>query len=769
MASNKELLEVLKGQLKQIKVQHNVFFSEIKDLQERITKLEQSIDREPSVVTDKKVEKKTPVVADQVLTNVKQPLAVVEKKPKPPKVSKPTKEKVDLESFIGKNIIAKIGVLIMVIGVAIGGKYAIDNDLISPLTRIILGYVLGIGLVVFALKLKEKYESFSAVLLSGAMAIFYFITYFAYSLYGLFPQAFTFVLMLVFTVFTVLAAIHYKKQMIAILGLVGAYAIPFFLSNDSGNVLVLFSYMTIVNIGIMFVAFKQYWKPLYYISFGFTWLIYIVWVAEDYTSEQHFALALSFATTFFLIFYATFLTYKLIKKEDFNKGDIVLLLLNSFVFYGIGYGLLSDHEIGKYLLGIFTVFNAIIHFAVGTIIYKRSKEKEGLFYTVFGLVLVFLTIAVPVQLDGNWVTLLWIGETALLYWIGATKNVKMYKVMAYPLLAIATISIFEDWGLAYERYDRDYITPILNIQFLTSILFVGVLAFINYIYYKFVKEKSTLISVIFGALLFLVGYFTFYLEISNYFNRLDFDFMKNVLKSDENDNYYYSSYYREYKSVWLFNYTLLFLSIFSFINIKKWKVKELGNINIILNGILLVIFMSAGLYALSELRQDYLYGEDDFIVTSNAIVLRYITFLFFGLLVYLTYLYSKQEYIHNNYKKYFKLFLVFIILWILSSELLHWLDLSGVKSQYKLSLSILWGCYALLLVAYGIWKRYKLIRMSGIVIFGITLIKLFFYDIAHLSTISKTIVFISLGVLLLIMSFLYNKYTSIISNDDDKE
>ena len=764
MTPNQEKLEALKEQLKQIKQKHNLFYTEIMSLQDQIDKLSQSISSKSNVVLEKKVEKPSPVVADKVVANIKQPTPVKEKVD----VIKPPKEKIDLESFIGKNIIAKIGILITVIGVAIGGKYAIDNDLISPLTRIILGYVFGIGLVVTALKLKEKYESFSAVLLSGAMAIFYFITYFAYSLYDLFPQTLTFLLMLVFTVFTVLAAIHYKKQVIAILGLVGAYAIPFFLSSDSGNVLVLFSYITIINIGIMFVAFKQYWKPLYYIAFCFTWFIYIAWVAEGYSSEQHFALALTFATVFFFIFYATFLTYKLIKKEEFSKGDIVLLLLNSFVYYAIGYGHLSDHETGQHLLGVFTVFNAIIHFIVGSIIYKKSKEKEGLFYSVFGLVLVFLTIAIPVQLDGNWVTLLWIGEAALMYWIGVSKKVKMYKVMAYPLLAIAVISLFQDWEWAYNRYNVEYITPILNIQFLTSIIFIAALVFINYIHFNKSPKNGkyyNLFSVCFASILIIVSYNTFKLEISNYFNRLDFNFSKLI---GNNDDYYYSmGYYDNYEFMWLLNYTLLFVSVFSFLNIKKWKMKIPANINIIVNVFLTMVFLVGGLYVLSELRKDFLTHQDaDFVITANAILLRYVSFVFLTILVYMVYLYSKQQYISSFIKENFKLFLIFVIFWILSSELLHWLDMAGNKSQYKLSLSILWGSYALLLVGYGIWKRYKAIRVAGIVIFSITLIKLFFYDIAHLSTISKVIVFISLGLLLLVMSFLYNKYTSIISNDD---
>ncbi|MEP5635471.1 MAG: DUF2339 domain-containing protein, partial [Maribacter dokdonensis] len=89
----------------------------------------------------------------------------------------------------------------------------------------------------------------------------------------------------------------------------------------------------------------------------------------------------------------------------------------------------------------------------------------------------------------------------------------------------------------------------------------------------------------------------------------------------------------------------------------------------------------------------------------------------------------------------------------------------GSNQSYKLGLSILWGVYALLLIALGIWKKKKYLRVGAIVLFSITLIKLFFYDNSSLNTIAKTIVFVSLGVLLLIISFLYNKYKHIISDE----
>ena len=85
----------------------------------------------------------------------------------------------------------------------------------------------------------------------------------------------------------------------------------------------------------------------------------------------------------------------------------------------------------------------------------------------------------------------------------------------------------------------------------------------------------------------------------------------------------------------------------------------------------------------------------------------------------------------------------------------------------KIGLSILWGVYALLLIVLGIWKNKKHFRIGAIALFAVTLIKLFIYDISYLDTIAKTIVFVSLGILLLIISFLYNKYKHLLTDQNE--
>jgi uncharacterized membrane protein len=108
---------------------------------------------------------------------------------------------------------------------------------------------------------------------------------------------------------------------------------------------------------------------------------------------------------------------------------------------------------------------------------------------------------------------------------------------------------------------------------------------------------------------------------------------------------------------------------------------------------------------------------------------------------------------------FFDLILHVFIFAILSYQLKYYFfEFTRNSESGNLSLSILWGIYALALIVLGIAKRKKHLRIMAITLFSITLIKLFLIDMARFDTIGKTIVFVSLGILLLIISFLYNKY-----------
>ena len=346
-------------------------------------------------------------------------------------------------------------------------------------------------------------------------------------------------------------------------------------------------------------------------------------------------------------------------------------------------------------------------------------------------------------------------------------------------MVLALFSIVHDWTTVYNIYDPSFpetgITPLLNINFLTSLLLVAAFGFINIVNSNknypspVLNQKDLLIIVSFTipAFLLFTIYYAFRMEIAVYWNQLYADSAITINGQNQQNPNYWNYDLRNFKTIWILNYTLLFFTVLSFINLNKLRNRQLGFINLALNALAIETFLILGLYALSELRESYLEQtlSDYFHGGIFNIGIRYISFAFIAILLIACHRYIRQEFMKWNFKIAFDFLLHTTILWIASSELINLLDIAESTQSYKLGLSILWGVYALLLIVLGIWKKKKHLRLGAMALFAITLIKLFFYDLSQLDTISKTILFISLGILLLIISFLYNKYKHIISEE----
>ena len=208
--------------------------------------------------------------------------------------------------------------------------------------------------------------------------------------------------------------------------------------------------------------------------------------------------------------------------------------------------------------------------------------------------------------------------------------------------------------------------------------------------------------------------------------------------------------------------------VLSLVNMKKLKNRVLGFFNLSLNSFAIIVFLILGLYILSGLRDSYLnqYLAEYYRRGIFNIYIRYISLAFVAVLLMISYQYIHQEFLKNDFSMAFDYLMHGSVLWILSSELIHWMDIFDSTQSYKLGLSILWGSYALFMVILGIWEKTRYLRITAIILFGVTLLKLFFYDVAHLGTIAKTVLFLALGILLLIISFLYNKYKHIIFDEN---
>lgn len=776
MTINKFEKQELLDKLNELLKKQSLFQQEINELQRQIISLEGEEPRQPeTVIEDSQVTAISQPVEPVKRTVNAQKLASYRPRQRRPGFWEKTGITTEIEQFIGTNLINKIGMIVVIIGVGIGAKYAIDNNLISPLMRIVLGYLVGGVLAVFAVRLKKRYFNFSAVLFSGAMAIFYFISFAAYTYYELFPYVVAFILMVLFTVATVALALYYDRQVIAHFGLAGAYIVPFLLYSPVSSTVVLFTYMVIINLGILYISTKKQWKPLNYVSFLASWGIFISWFAsKDYHNEL--GNALIFSSLFFITFYLIFLSYKLILKEKFRIDDIIFFLLNSAVFYTIGMTALQISGKIDSFAGLFTLLNAIAHSITALLIYKSDSSKKELFYWTIVMVIALFTVAVGVQFDNYLIAILWSAEAAFLFRLGRYKKIALFDYISAFLMGISFISMTDNWvSISYNFYLQtidQIFTPVFNLTFLASLVVIGAFSFIYITGRKFIPEDKKMKSWLevfnigFGFLFLLTIFLTFYNQIDLYWNNIQ------VYTSYElNDDSVWMKAFEKlnndifaFKTIWLLNYSMLFLSVLAFTNFNWVKNQLLNGFIIVISILVIVIFLSGGLTALGILRTSYLETNlpENYDVSFYHLLIRYLAYVFLALLFYSIYNYSLLQINQKKFFHAFEIFLSITLIIICSSELIHWLNLSDSANVYKYGLSILWGILSFLLIVYGIWKKKKHLRITSIVLFGGTIIKLFVYDLSNLATVPKTIVFVSIGALLLIVSFLYNKYRNVI-------
>jgi uncharacterized membrane protein len=211
----------------------------------------------------------------------------------------------DLEKFIGENLMNKIGIGILVLGVGFFVKYAISQGWISVELRTAIGILCGGILIGVAHKLRKKFAAFSSVLVGGGLAVLYFTISIAFHEYHVFSQTVAFVIMVLITSFAVLLAISYDRKELAILAIIGGFTSPFLLSTGEGNYLVLFTYVTILNVGMLALAYFKKWNTITVISYIFTIILFGGWVSTKvfFHKDGPYAGALIFATIFYLLFF----------------------------------------------------------------------------------------------------------------------------------------------------------------------------------------------------------------------------------------------------------------------------------------------------------------------------------------------------------------------------------------------------------------------------------------------------------------------------------
>lgn len=349
-------------------------------------------------------------------------------------------------------------------------------------------------------------------------------------------------------------------------------------------------------------------------------------------------------------------------------------------------------------------------------------------------------------------------------------------------MVLASGSMLLDWGMTYtERMSTagDPLRPFANGDFIAAAVYVVSFAFI-YITNRDNRYEPAIDAALvrpfgrmFATAVGVVLYNMFRTEIGNYF------YFASV-RSTGGRSITATGDLQIFNLVWQINYTLLFLIGMAAFNLRKFRSKTLAVVNCTLAVLTLATFATVSMFQFNELRMIFMESrfEPDFIAHWMYVGIRPIAYLLAGSLLYLLHEYTRdsllQDLLDADILGYAFEGLAYTFGFIVASgELVNLMGQLRIGDSTKLGLSILWGGYALMMVVIGIAKDKKHLRIAAMALLGVTLAKLFLYDIADLETIPKTILFVTLGVTLLLVSFLYNKYKDVIfdrkASDDEAD
>ncbi|MCD8438462.1 DUF2339 domain-containing protein [Tenacibaculum finnmarkense] len=684
----------------------------------------------------------------------------------------------DLEKFIGENLINKLGILILVLGISFFVKYAIDKDWINEPARVGIGVLCGSLIMAIAHKLKKNYTSFSSVLVAGAISVFYFTIYIAFHEYELFSQSVAFAIMTVITIFSTLVSVSYNKQELAVLSLIGGFAAPFMVSTGEGNYVVLFTYIAILNIGMLVISYFKKWRISTVLSFIFTTILFGSWCNLKIGSNtfSHTG-ALIFATLFYFIFSITIVLNNLRNKGKFSDIEYFILVANTFVFFGLGMLILND--LASNLTGLFTLLLALYNITYATILYKKFGLDKNAIYLLIGLALTFVTLTIPIQFEGNIITLFWALEAVLLFWLSQKSKIDTFKIGAIAVQILTLISLFLDW----DRYSftKD-LNVILNPLFIAGFV-VSCSLFLTYWLLK--KAPKTEIKQLLVSSHSYANFILIIAILASYFT--------GILETNYQANQFLANIY----SALSFSVTYHFI----FISVLIYTTSTLKN-NLFTKAILLISCISILSYILFFYKLPANELIENFLENTNTSYAFYFHYIILSCLIYFGYqLYKTSDLLFKikpKQRKWLPWIFTFAIVYILSNEIMiHGLHLSNtidtvvlsekftesendfydknifVRSQIsatktqiiKIGYPILWGVFSFIFLIIGIKKQWKNLRVIALSLLGLTILKLFIYDIKNVSETGKIIAFILLGVLILIISFVYQKLKKLVVDE----
>ncbi|MCK4982595.1 MAG: DUF2339 domain-containing protein [Victivallaceae bacterium] len=650
-------------------------------------------------------------------------------------------------------------ILIILVGLAFFLKYSIEKDLIPPYLRVAITGTVGIGMLISSLLMaNKKYHKIAMGLLGGGIAVLYFSIFAAYGIYHLITVGPAYGFMILITLTAGVLAVRMNSLLAAIFGIIGGYATPVLLHTNVPNLPGFFSYILLLGLGALFIARYRNWRSLNFMSFVFTYVLFLLAVEKAYSTENDFAITIAFLSAYFVLFSGLSIFYNLIHKRKIIIIELLTMLVNISIYIGLGL-MLIENKFGDLDYGaILTTGVAVFYIAQILCFIKLKVKDRNLLLVLFTFAAFAITITFPILLSGKYLVCAWAAQAFLFLWLSCKIQSSFLRKLSYILYAMCFWHLAAlDMGDYFVRSSPYYLDGLIN-RFLSmgTVTLSTIAAFLT-----LKKEAGRSI--------------TSQITISpendiprpdspNYpvFFWISFVFIFVFLHFE---TYYFGKAF--YKALYLPLQTYIWLGALAFCS---WKLKDTKKdaysklIVLLLVGLIIkLVFVDLEFWSINT---SFIYSGQ---LLTMPIIIR-----FAGIIPLLALLLCLREKLSNEdnseavtVKKIYAVAALATLFVYLTFELNFVLH-HTLPSFRQGGVSILWGLFALTMVFTGIRKDIKALRISGLTLFGIIAVKIFLIDLSGQSPLVRTSVFIVLGLVMLAGAFLYIRFKDTFAKQGEK-
>ena len=341
--------------------------------------------------------------------------------------------------LLGGNTIVRVGLVILFVGLTFLVRLVANAGLFPIEARLATVGAIGAALLAFGFRKRIERPGFGLSLQGAGVGIMYLTVFAAARLYDVMPPLAAFAFMIVFAALGCALAILQNSQAMALAAFLGGFAVPILLGGESKTPLPLFTYITVLNLSILVIAWKKSWRPLNLLGFFATFTLAGMWGMSSY-GDQHYLACQVFLALTIAIYLAMALLYAHNTPGKLgNAADSTLLFGPALVGFGLQVGLVKDFEFGSAFSAL--AFGAAYLGVTAFALRKRRDEMRLLNECLLAIGVGFVTLAIPLALDAKWTSAAWALEGAGAFWVGARQTRWMPRLFGLALQGVAALIV----------------------------------------------------------------------------------------------------------------------------------------------------------------------------------------------------------------------------------------------------------------------------------------------------------------------------------------